>query len=44
MQIETSVSANSDLKAQIAEYTLSLHDVSDETKEQYASKSLMAYK
>jgi site-specific recombinase XerD len=37
MQIENSVSAKSDLKAQITEYALSLHEVSDETKEQYAS-------
>lgn len=37
MQIETSVSAKSDLKEQITEYVLSLHDVSDGTKEQYSS-------
>ena len=37
MQIETSVSAKSDLTTQITEYALSLHNVSDGTKEQYYS-------
>lgn len=35
MQIETSVSAKSDLKEQITEYALSFHDANDGTKEQY---------
>lgn len=35
MRIEISVSAKSDLKTQIIQYVLSLHEVSDETKDNY---------